>query len=166
MDPASIWYDTCIQIILSLTFACEFWCVYHELLGKLKSGTVLTSVSSTFLPYVWGFGNIFAKTNHSFYFSIGSLMLLTVYIYPHQGIASFHPTSRDSLCGAYVGEAETCTSVTYIGKANIRSMEMKYNRIRSRLRTCVEGRLWKWNFLSFFGSCLLGMPSFNSFLFF
>ena len=56
-------------------------CVYHELLGKLKSEMVLTTVSSTFLPYVWGFENIFAKTNHSFYFSIGSLMSLTVYIY-------------------------------------------------------------------------------------
>ena len=28
-------------------------------------------------------------------------MSLTVYIYPHQGIASFHPTSKDSLCGAH-----------------------------------------------------------------
>ena len=27
-------------------------------------------------------------------------MSLIVYIYPHQGIASFHPTSKDSLCGA------------------------------------------------------------------
>ena len=28
-------------------------------------------------------------------------MSLIVYIYPHQGIASFHPTSKDSLCGAH-----------------------------------------------------------------
>ena len=28
-------------------------------------------------------------------------MSLSVYIYPHQGIASFHPTSKDSLCGAH-----------------------------------------------------------------
>ena len=34
--------------------------------GKLKSGTVLTSVSSTFLLYDWGFENIFSKANHSF----------------------------------------------------------------------------------------------------
>ena len=27
-------------------------------------------------------------------------MSLSVYIYPHQGIASFHPTSKDNLCGA------------------------------------------------------------------
>ena len=27
-------------------------------------------------------------------------MSLSMYIYPHQGIASFHPTSKDSLCGA------------------------------------------------------------------
>ena len=28
-------------------------------------------------------------------------MSLSVYEYPHQGIASFHPTSKDSLCGAH-----------------------------------------------------------------
>ena len=28
-------------------------------------------------------------------------MSLSVYIYPHQGIASFHPTSKDVLCGAH-----------------------------------------------------------------
>ena len=28
-------------------------------------------------------------------------MSLTVYIYPHQGIAYFHPTSKDGLCGAH-----------------------------------------------------------------
>ena len=27
-------------------------------------------------------------------------MSLIVYIYPHQGIASFHPTSKDGLCRA------------------------------------------------------------------
>ena len=70
-------------------------------LGSWRAGTVLTSVSSTFLPYVWGFENIFAKTNHSFYFSIGSLMSLTMYIYPHQGITCFHPTSKDGLCVAH-----------------------------------------------------------------
>ena len=51
--PDFTWYDTCIQIILGLTFAYEFWCVYHELFGKLKSGMVLTSGSSTFLLYDW-----------------------------------------------------------------------------------------------------------------
>ena len=28
-------------------------------------------------------------------------MSLSVHIYPHQGIASFHPTPKDSLCGAH-----------------------------------------------------------------
>ena len=28
-------------------------------------------------------------------------MPLSVYIYPHQGIACFHPTSKDGLCGAH-----------------------------------------------------------------
>ena len=79
---------------------CEFWCVYHELLGKLKSGTVLTSVSSTSLLYDWGFGNIFVKTNHSFTSSY-DLSCRSLCIYPHQSIACFHPTSKDGLCGAH-----------------------------------------------------------------
>ena len=70
------------------------------LFGKLKSGTVLTSVSSTFLPYDWGFENIFAKTNHSFT-SPWDLSCRSLCIYPHQGFASFHPTSKDGLCGAH-----------------------------------------------------------------
>ena len=28
-------------------------------------------------------------------------MSLSMYMYPHQGIASSHPTSKDSLCGAH-----------------------------------------------------------------
>ena len=89
-------------------------------------------------------------------------MSLSVYIYPHQGIASFHPTSRDSLCGAYVGEAETCTSVTYIAKSNIRSMEMTYNRSRSRLCTC--GRwIVEMEFSLFFWVMLLGYAIFYLF---
>ena len=115
---------------------------------------VLTSVSSTFLPYVWGFENIFAKTNHSFYFSIGSLMSLTVYIYPHQGIACFHPTSKDGLCGAHGREMEACTYVTYIAKSNNGSMEMTNHTSWSRSCTYVEGGWWNailllWISLSF-----------------
>ena len=41
--------------------------------------TVLTSVSSTTLL----------------------LSCYSMFIYPHQGLASFHPTSKDSLCGAH-----------------------------------------------------------------
>ena len=51
-------------------------------------------------------------------------MSLTVYIYPHQGIACFHPTSKDGLCGAQGREKEACTCVTYIAKSNNGSMEM------------------------------------------
>ena len=51
-------------------------------------------------------------------------MSLSVYIYPHQGIASFHPTSKDGLCGAQGKEMEACTCVTYIAKSNNISMEM------------------------------------------
>jgi len=74
--------------------------VYTIIFGKLKSGTVLTSVSTTFLPYDWDFENIFAKTNHIFT-SPQDLSCRSLCIYPHQGIASFHPTSKDSLCGAH-----------------------------------------------------------------
>ena len=51
-------------------------------------------------------------------------MSLIVQIYPHQGIASFHPTSKDRLCGAQGREMEACTCVTYIKKSNKGSMEM------------------------------------------
>ena len=51
-------------------------------------------------------------------------MSLNVYIYPHQGIASFHPISKDGLCGAQGREMEACTCVTYIAKSNKGSMEM------------------------------------------
>ena len=39
-------------------------------------------------------------------------------IYPHQSIASFHPTSKDGLCGAHGREMEACTCVTYIAKSS------------------------------------------------
>ena len=67
---------------------------------KLKSGMVMTSASSTFLLYDWGFKNIFAKTNHSFTSPL-DLSCHSLCKYHHQDIASFHPTSKDSLCGAY-----------------------------------------------------------------
>ena len=51
-------------------------------------------------------------------------MSLTVYIYPHQGIACFHPTSKDGLCGAHGREMEAYTCVTYVTKSNNGSMEM------------------------------------------
>ena len=52
-------------------------------------------------------------------------MSLNVYIYPHQGIASFHPISKDGLCGDHGRrEKEACTCVTYIAKSNKGSMEM------------------------------------------
>ena len=51
-------------------------------------------------------------------------MSLSVYIYPHQGIASFHPTSKDILSGAQGREIEACTCVTFIAKSNKGSMEM------------------------------------------
>ena len=87
--------------------------------GKLKSETVLTLVSSTFLPYVWGFENIFAKTNHSFYFSIGSLLSLTVYI--TKALLLFTLLLKMAYVGLMIGEMEACTQV------------------RSRLCTYVEG---------------------------
>ena len=36
-DLAFIWYDTCIHIILiSFTFTCKFWCVYHNCLESWR----------------------------------------------------------------------------------------------------------------------------------
>ena len=68
-------------------------------------------------PAIWlGFWKYFCKDQPYLYLSIGSLMLLSVYIYPHQDIASFHPTSKDSLCGAQCREMEACTCVTFIAK--------------------------------------------------
>ena len=42
---------------------------------------------------------IFKKTNHSFT-SSSDISCHLVFMYPHQNIASFHPTSKDGWCGA------------------------------------------------------------------
>ena len=101
-------------------------------------------------PAIWlGFWKYFCKDQPLLYFSIGSLMSLIVYIYPYQGIACFHPTSKDGLC-----ETRACTCVTYIAKSNKGSMEMTNHTSWSRLCTCVEGGWWNailllWISLSF-----------------
>ena len=67
-------------------------------------------------------------------------------IYPHQGFASFHPTSKDGLCGAHGRrEKEACTCVSCIAKSNKGSMEMTNQTSWSRSCTYVEGGWWKWN---------------------
>ena len=122
--PDFTWYDTCIQIILSFTLTCEFWCVFHDLLGKLKSGTVLTSVSSTFLLYDWGSGNIFAKINHSFTLHRISHVTRCVYILT-KALPLFILLLKIAYVGLMVGgKKEACTCVTYIAKSNNGSLEI------------------------------------------
>ena len=60
-------------------------------------------VDFSFLHFlaIWlGFENIFAKTNHSFT-SPKDLSCHSLCLYPHQSIACFHRTSKDSICGAH-----------------------------------------------------------------
>ena len=68
-------------------------------------------------------------------------MSLTVYISSPRHV-SFHPTSKDSICGAHGREMEACTCVTYIAKSNNGSMEMTNQTCWSRL---CKGGWWKWN---------------------
>ena len=62
---------------------------------------------------------------------------MSLCICPHQGFASFHPTSKDGLCGAHGRrEKEACTCVTCIVKSNKGSMEMTNQTSRSRSYIC------------------------------
>ena len=104
--------------------------------------------------YMTGVLEIFLQRSTIALLSIGSLMSLTVYIYPHQGIACFHPTSKDGLCGAHGREMEAYTCVTYVTKSNNGSMEMTNHTSWSRSCTYVEGGWWNailllWISLSF-----------------
>ena len=106
-------------------------------------------------PAIWlGFWKYFAKTNHSCTYP-WDLSCRSMCMYPHQDIASFHPTSKDGLCGAH-GRREkvACTCVTCIAKSNKGSMEMTNQTSWSRLCTYVEGEWWNeilllWSSLSF-----------------
>ena len=62
-----------------------------------------------------------------------------------KSIASFHPTSKDSLSRAHGRRKEACTCVTYIAKSNKGSMEMTNHTSWSRSCTYVESVWWKWN---------------------
>ena len=62
-----------------------------------------------------------------------------------QGIASFHPASKDSLCGAHGWRNGSLHLFTYIAKSNKGSTEMTNHTSWSRLCTCVENGWWKWN---------------------
>ena len=114
--------------------------------GKLKSGTMLTSVSSTSLPYDWDFENIFANTNHSF--TSQSLSCRSLCIYPHQGIASFHPTSKDSLCGAHGRWKWKHAIVSHILQNQTmdpwRWQITQADQDRAHMWK-VDGTWWKWN---------------------
>ena len=119
--------------------------------GKLKSGTVMTSVSSTFLPYDCDFENIFVNTNHSF--TSLSHVVHCVYILT-KALPLFIILLKIAYVELMVGEMEACTCVIYIAKSNKGSMEMTNHTSWSKLCTYVGGGWWNailllWISLSF-----------------
>ena len=99
---------------------------------------MLTSVSSTFLPYDWDF---------EFFFQIPTIALLLhrishvahcVYILT-KALPLFILLLKIAYVELMVGEMEACTCVTYIAKSNSTFMEITNHTSWSRLCTCVEG---------------------------
>ena len=105
--------------------------------GKLKSGTVLTSVSSTFLLYVWGFENILQRSTTALLLHRISHVTRCVYILT-KVLPLFILLLKMAYVELMVGGMEACTWVTYIAKSNKGSMEMTNHTSWSRLCTYVE----------------------------
>ena len=103
---------------------------------------MLTLVSSTFLLYDWGFGIIFAKTNHSFT-SPWDLSYRSLCIYPHQGFASFHPTSKDSLCGVH-GRRNGSMHLHHI-YCKIKQQIHGDDKSHKLIKIMIMCGRWKWN---------------------
>ena len=92
-----------------------------------------------------GFGNIFAKTSHSFT-STQDLSCRSVCIYIlTKALPLFILLLKIAYVELKVGEIEACTCVTYIAKSNNGSMEMTNHTSRSRSCTYLEGGWQKWN---------------------
>ena len=70
-------------------------------------------------------------------------MSLIVYIYPHQGIASFHPTSKDSLCGAH-GRRNGSMHLCHI-YCKIKQQIHGDNKSHKLIKIVHMCRRWKWN---------------------
>ena len=114
--------------------------------GKLKSGTMLTSVSSTFLPYDWVFSwkDFLQRPTIALLLHRISHVAQCVYILT-KALLLFILLLKIAYVELMVVEMEACTCVTYIAKSNNGSMEMTNHTSWSRLCTCVEEGWWKWN---------------------
>ena len=112
--------------------------------GKLKSGTVLTSVPplschmtgvlEIFLqrPTIALFLYRVSHVAHCVYILTKALLLFTLLL-------------KMAYVELMVGKMEACTCVTYIAKSNNGSMDMTNHTSWSRSCTYVEGGWWKWN---------------------
>ena len=72
-------------------------------------------------------------------------MSLIVYTYSHQGIACFHPTSKDGLCGAHGWKNGSMHLCHIYCKIKQRIHGDDKSNMLIKLCTCVEGGWWKWN---------------------
>jgi len=91
--------------------------------GKLKSGTVLTLVSSTFLLYDWGLKIFLQKPTIVLLLHRISHVVQCVYILT-KAFLLFILLLKIAYVELMVGKKEACTCVTYIAKAINGSMGM------------------------------------------
>ena len=112
--------------------------------GKLKSGTVLTSVSSTFLLYDWVLEIFLQRPPIALLLHGISHVAHCVYILT-KALLLFTLLLKMAYVELMVGKMEACTCVTYIAKSNKESMEITNQISWSRLCTYVGGGWWKWN---------------------
>ena len=106
--------------------------------GKLKSGTVLTSVSSTFLLYDWVLEKILQRPTIALLLHKISHVAHYVYILT-KALLLFTLLLKMAYVELIVGGMEASTCVTYIAKSNKGSMEMTNHTSWSRSCTYVEG---------------------------
>ena len=130
--------------ILSLTFTCEFWCVYHKDLGSWRVEWYWLQSPPLSCYMTGGFGNIFARPTivlllHRISHIAQCVCILT------KALPLFILLLNIAYVELMVGEMKACTCVTYIAKSNNGSMEMTNHTSWSRMCTCVEGGWWKWN---------------------
>ena len=133
-----------MQIILSLTFARDFWCVYHKCLGSWRAercclqspplSCYMTGVLKIFLQ-----GPTTALLLHRISHVAQCVCILT------KAWLLFTLLLRIAYVELMVGKLEACTWVTYIAKSNNGSMEMTNHTSWSRSFTYEEGGWWKWN---------------------
>jgi len=91
--------------------------------GKLKSGTMLTSVSSTFLLYDWILEIFLQRPTIALLLHRISHVTHCVYILT-KALLLFTLLLKMAYVELMVGKMEACTCVTYIAKSNNGSMEI------------------------------------------